>query len=81
MDKVFEENINIYGRMIRLLVSFSLIGGVVFYSVLPVWVALVAIYPFITALIAWEPIYAVSIITGRVLTGNKIHFRELAKDI
>ena len=53
MDKLFEENIDIYGRIVRLIVSISLIVAV-HSAIIPVWFAFIATYPFFTALVSWR---------------------------
>ena len=45
-------------RGLRLLIAFSLVSLVLFQE-LPSWSALIAVYPFTTALVAWDPVYAV----------------------
>ncbi len=80
MDKLFEENIDIYGRIVRLIISISLIIAV-HSAIIPVWFAFIATYPFFTALVSWEPIYAVGKWIGETVFGIKFHFNEVAKEI
>ena len=57
-------------RGFRLLGSFGLVAAVLLL-ILPSWVALAAVYPFATALLAWDPLYAVLKSILNRLTGNK----------
>ena len=59
MKTFFDTNILLVEDIIRLLVGATLIGLVMYgVQVVPVWLALVAVYPIVTAIIAWDPIYA-----------------------
>jgi len=59
MDTTLNSNVNIYEVVGRILAGIVLLASVIFNTVVPVWFALLAIYPVMTAIIAWDPIYAV----------------------
>ncbi len=51
-------NINTSEQIIRPIISLMIATAVLLMPQLPPWVTLVAIYPFFTALIGWDPFYA-----------------------
>ncbi len=52
------ENVSASERGSRLVLSAALIGAVLAApETMPAWVALLALYPAFTALLAWDPIY------------------------
>ena len=56
----FDTNVNSFERGSRLVLSAALIGAVLAAPVsTPVALALIALYPAFTALMAWDPVYAV----------------------
>ena len=52
-------NIKTSEQVIRPIFSLMIAAAVLLLPQLPPWLALVAIYPFFTALIGWDPFYAV----------------------
>jgi hypothetical protein len=52
-------NIKTPEQVIRPFVSIMIAVAVLLLPQLPPWLALAAIYPFFTALIGWDPFYAV----------------------
>jgi Inner membrane protein YgaP-like, transmembrane domain len=52
-------NVNTPEQVIRPIFSLMIAAAVLLLPQLPPWLALVAIYPFFTALIGWDPFYAV----------------------
>jgi len=52
-------NVNISEQLIRPALSIMIAVAVLLMPQLPPWLALVAIYPFFTALIGWDPFYAI----------------------
>jgi hypothetical protein len=52
-------NITTSEQVIRPIFSLMIATAVLLMPQLPPWVALVAIYPFFTAMIGWDPFYAV----------------------
>ena len=52
-------NIKTSEQVIRPIFSLMIATAVLLLPQLPPWLALVAIYPFFTALIGWDPFYAV----------------------
>ena len=54
----FDTNVNSFERGSRLVLSAALIGAVLAAPVsTPVALALIALYPAFTALMAWDPVY------------------------
>ena len=51
-------NVKTSEQVIRPIVSIIIATAVLLMPELPPWLALVAIYPFFTALIGWDPFYA-----------------------
>jgi len=78
MNLYHDGNFSSIERSLRFLVSLNLIAAVVLL-VLPSWVALIAVYPFTTALIAWDPMYAV-IQSLQFRSGQKDVMLELAEE-
>lgn len=58
METILNSNITLYERVGRVLVGMALLSGVMLSSAMPVWFALLAVYPIISAIMAWDPIYA-----------------------
>jgi hypothetical protein len=52
-------NVKTSEQVIRPIVSIIIATAVLLMPQLPPWLALVAFYPFFTALIGWDPFYAV----------------------
>ena len=70
MNTFLKDNITVCGRIERLFVGIALISSVMyFHNVVPTWLALVAIYPVITAIMSWDPIFA-AILKVRTLVGT-----------
>lgn len=51
-------NIGSFERVIRPIVAIGIITMVMVLAQIPPWLALLATYPFFTALLSWDPIYA-----------------------
>ena len=59
MNTILDSNIAYVERVARMGIGFALVSSVMFFgSVVPAWVSLFAVYPVITAIMAWDPIYA-----------------------
>lgn len=58
MKTFFDTNIPWTEDITRYVLGALLIGFVMYVQFAPAWLALVAIYPIVTAIIAWDPIYA-----------------------
>ena len=59
MDKqTFDLNVSLSDCLSRLLVGISLIAVTLFIDVAPTWLALLGAYPILTAIIGWDPMYA-----------------------
>jgi hypothetical protein len=59
MESILNSNITLNERVGRVLVGMALISAVMLNTAIPVWFALLAVYPVISAIMAWDPIYAV----------------------
>jgi hypothetical protein len=59
METILSSNITLYERVGRILVGIALLSGVMMNTAIPVWFALLAVYPVISAIMAWDPIYAI----------------------
>lgn len=69
MNTILENNITVCGRNERLFVGIALIASVMFFGeVVPAWVTLLAVYPVITAIMLWDPIFA-AVLKMRSLVG------------
>lgn len=58
MKTFLDANIRFSENVARYVLGALLIGLVMYVPFAPVWLALVAIYPIVTAIIAWDPLYA-----------------------
>ena len=73
MNSILDSNMTNLERVIRMLIGFSLVSSVMFFgSMVPPWVALYAVYPLITAIMAWDPIYA-GVLKARLIIGPLGH--------
>lgn len=52
------DNVNPLGRLLRLAAGSVLIAVIFDSSVNAFWLALLAVYPVMTAIMAWDPLYA-----------------------
>ena len=52
-------NIGMNDRVNRIIVGSMLILALMVTDNTPAWIALAALYPVLTAIIAWDPVYAV----------------------
>lgn len=52
-------NVNTHEQIIRPIISILIAVAVLRLPQIPPWVALLSVYPFFTALIGWDPFYAV----------------------
>lgn len=58
MKTFLDANIRLSENVVRYVLGALLIGLVMYVPFAPVWLALVAIYPIVTAIISWDPLYA-----------------------
>lgn len=58
MKTMFESNIRVSEDIARYLLGALLIASVMVVPFAPVWLALIAIYPIVTAIMFWDPVYA-----------------------
>lgn len=68
-------NVNTSEKVIRPIFSIVIAVAVLWLPQLPPWLALVAIYPFFTALIGWDPFYAVLSLIRRGQQINRVPHR------
>ena len=59
MNKLLMDfNVGFFDKCNRLLMGSALLMLAMSMNVIPPWVALIALYPILTAIIAWDPVYA-----------------------
>jgi hypothetical protein len=58
MPEYLKENLSILEVGSRLLLGAILLAVTVFAGELAIWVALFAVYPIMTAIMGWDPVYA-----------------------
>lgn len=59
MDRsVMNFNINFYDRINRLVIGTMALLATMATNGIPPWVALLTLYPILTAIVAWDPLYA-----------------------
>jgi hypothetical protein len=58
MNTLLKENLDVWEMGARLLLGVLVLSVIMFSSIVPVWVSLIAVYPVITAIMAWDPVYA-----------------------
>jgi hypothetical protein len=76
MNTILDNNMTGVGRVVRMLIGFALVSSVMFFGdEVPAWVSLFAVYPVITAIMAWEPLYA-ALLKARLLVGPFEHGRK-----
>jgi len=64
------ENISLYECILRYVLGAVLTVLSVITLQIPVWVAIIATYPIFTALVQWDPLYALfEVIRNRVAKG------------
>lgn len=59
MNELLKENLGVVGVGLRFLFGALLLAVTMVNSIVPVWLALFAIYPVMTAIMAWDPVYAI----------------------
>lgn len=76
MDKsIMDFNMSTYDRINRLVLgSMLLIAIMVATDSIPSWLALMPLYPILTAIIAWDPVYALFNLVRRLLA-DKTSFK------
>jgi uncharacterized protein (DUF983 family) len=59
MDKqIMNLNMGFYDRINRIVIGSMILIAIMATNSLPPWVTLLTLYPILTAIIAWDPIYA-----------------------
>ena len=67
MDKlIMDFNVGTKDKVNRLIVGFGLIIFAMTMSGTPPWIALAALYPILTAIVAWDPVYAVYTMLSKI---------------
>lgn len=60
MNNLFlNKNIGVLDIIIRLILGAAPISIIMSNNTSAIWIALLAVYPIITAIMAWDPLYAV----------------------
>lgn len=66
MDKpIMDFNMGLYDRVNRLVLGCLLLIAMMDTNNLPPWLTLFTLYPILTAITAWDPVYAVLIAARR----------------
>lgn len=52
------DNVSTFERLARMTLGGLLVAAIFYPGVTATWLALLAIYPFTTAIMAWDPLYA-----------------------
>lgn len=52
------DNVSTFDRLARMALGSFMVAAIFYPGVTATWLALLAIYPFTTAVIAWDPLYA-----------------------
>lgn len=69
MSSILDSNMTNLGRVIRMLIGFALVSSVMLFgNMVPPWIALYAVYPLITAIMAWDPLFA-AMFKARLIVG------------
>lgn len=67
MKTFFDANIGFTEDIARYVLGALLIGLVLYVPFAPVWLALIAVYPIVTAIIVWDPLYAAGGLLKKIL--------------
>jgi hypothetical protein len=60
MDKhIMDFNVSFYDKVNRLVMGSLLLIAMMSMESIPAWLTLVPLYPILTAIAAWDPLYAV----------------------
>jgi hypothetical protein len=78
MDKlIMDFNVSFYDRANRLVLgSLSLLAIMMASTNIPAWLALIPLYPILTAIAAWDPLYAVFNL-ARSLTTDRFNIKQV----
>jgi hypothetical protein len=80
MNKLLMDfNIGLFDKCNRLLMGSVLLILAMSMNAIPPWIALLALYPILTAITAWDPVYAIA---GWICRGlaNKLSMKDRSKD-
>jgi hypothetical protein len=59
MDKpIMEMNVSFYDKVNRLVMGSILLIAIMATESVPAWLTLIPLYPILTAIAAWDPLYA-----------------------
>jgi len=72
MDKsVMNFNMSLYDRINRIVIGSVMLIATMATNSIPPWVALLTLYPMLTAIIAWDPLYAIfEAVFGKLLKSS-----------
>lgn len=70
MNEFLKENLGAVGVVIRLMLGALLLATTLVSNAVPVWVALFAVYPVMTAIMIWDPVYAAIRFVRANIAGN-----------
>lgn len=76
MDKlIMDFNVSFYDRINRLVMGSLLLIAMMASASIPAWLTLIPLYPILTAIAAWDPLYAVFNL-ARCLITNRLSTKE-----
>lgn len=79
MAKMLMENMGPMERASRLVLAAVMVGAVkIWPETTPTWLALLSAYPFLTALVSWDPFYAMYMRFTRGVENIKVSQRRKA---
>ena len=71
MDKqIMDFNVGFYDKVNRLVMGSLLLIAMMAMESIPAWLTLVPAYPILTAIAAWDPLYAVFNLTRKAIGGK-----------
>ena len=56
---VMNFNMSFYDRINRIVIGSMMLVATMATNSIPPWVALLTLYPILTAIVAWDPLYAI----------------------
>jgi len=75
MDKlIMDFNVSFYDRVNRLVLGSFLLVAMMATASIPAWLTLIPLYPILTAIAAWDPLYALFNL-GRSLLADKFSIK------
>ncbi len=75
MDKlIMDFNVSFYDRINRLVLGSLLLIAMMAMASIPAWLSLIPLYPILTAIAAWDPLYAI-LNLARSLIADKLSIK------